>query len=217
MGSNFLALAEKKEQLVRKTVDLSFFVAPYSATGITTLTDPADKLLRPLPANWDDLGLLTTDGIQHAREVNVSDVRSAGRIDPSRSDITSDQTTISVSAQQTSLPTIGLYTGADMAGITPDPTTGEVSIAKPSRPKIKHYRGLSLGVDEVDAGEIYIGRYFPKLRVTGYDDQPFQSEEDEALIWPVTLTAYTDATAGYSERWIFGGPGWHSLLSEMGF
>jgi hypothetical protein len=215
-GVSFDTLTEKKQELVRKTIDLSFFSAPHTANGLTTLTD-TDKLLKALPTGWGDTGLLTTDGIRHSREVNVSDVRSAGRIDPSRSDITSDQTSIQIACQETKLLTIGLYTGQDMSGVTPDPTTGEVSIAKPARPRPRYYRGLSIGMDETDAGEIYIGRYFPRCRVTNYDDQPFQSEEDEALLWPVTLTAYVDSTVGYSERWLFGGPGWFALLSEMGF
>ena len=215
-GVSFDTLSQKKTELVRKTIDLSLFVADHTADGITTLTD-TDKGLKALPAGWDDLGLLTTDGIQHSRDVNVSDVRSAGRIDPSRSDITSDQTAIQVSAQETKLTTIGLYTGQDMSGVTPDATSGEVSIAKPARPRPKYYRAMSVGVDESDGGEIYIARYFPRVRVTNFDDQNYTSDEDEALLWPVTLTAYVDSTAGYSERWLFGGPGWFSLLSEMGF
>lgn len=215
-GVSFDTLSEKKTELVRKTIDLSFFQADRSVAGPTTLTD-TDKALKTLPVGWGDVGLLTTDGVQHSRDVNVSDVRSAGRIDPSRSDITSDQTSIQISCQETKLATIGLYTGQDMSGVTPDGTTGEVSIAKPARPKPKYYRGLSIGVDEADAGEIYIARYFPRVRVTNFDDQSYTSDEDEALLWPVTLTAYVDSTLGYSERWMFGGPGWFALLSEMGF
>lgn len=217
MGSNFEALAEKKAELVRKTVDCSFFIAPHSASGIATLTD-TDKGLMALPSGWEDVGLLTKDAIKHARKVDVSEIKSAGRTDPTRTDITSDQTTIQVGCQETKLVTIGLGTGADPAGIVPDPTSGELSIAKPTRPKPKYYRGLSLGVDEVDAGEIYIARYFPRIRVTDYDDQPFAPDDDEASpLWGVTMTASTDSVAGYSERWLFGGPGWFSLLSEMGF
>lgn len=217
MGINFEALTAKKNDLVRKTVDCSFFIAPHTAGGLTSLTD-TDKGLLALPAGWEDVGLLSKDAIKHQRKVDVSDIKSAGRTDPTRSDITSDQTTIQIGCQETKLITIGLGTGADPSSITPDPTTGEVSIAKPTRPKPRYYRGLSLGVDEIDAGEIYIARYFPRVRVTDYDDQPYAPDDDEASpLYGVTLTAYTDSVAGYSERWLFGGPGWHSLLAEMGF
>lgn len=217
MGSNFLALANKQEDLIRKTVDMSVFIGPYSAPLITTLTDAADKLLMALPAGYDDVGLINSDGAQFSREIERSEITSAGRVTPTRTDITSDVTSLEISCQETKLTTIGLHTGADMSAIVPDPTTGEVRIAKPERPKPLKYRALALGVDEIDAGEIYVARYYPKAEVAEVGDQAYQSEEDEALLWPVTLSGRFDKTAGYSEVWLFGGPGWHSLLTAMGF
>lgn len=216
MGSNFLALSEKKEDLIRKTVDMSVFVAPYTAPVITNLTD-TDKLLAPLPAGYEDIGLINSDGAQFSSEIERSEITSAGRTTPTRTDITSDVTSLEIACQETKLATIGLHTGADTTGIVPDPTTGEVSIAKPERPKPKRYRVLAIGVDENEAGEIYIARFFPKAEVSERSDQAFQSEEDEALLWGVTMTGRYDSTAGYSERWLFGGPGWFAMLSQMGF
>lgn len=217
MGSNFLALANKQEDLVRKTVDMSVFIAPITAPLITNLTDSADKLLQALPAGYDDVGLLTSDGAQFSREIERSEITSAGRVTPTRTDITSDVSSLEISCQETKLSTIGLHTGADVSAIVPDPVSGEVKIAKPERPKPLKYRCLTVGVDENDAGEIYIARYFARAEVADVGDQPFQSEEDEALLWPVTLSGRFDKTAGYSEVWLFGGPGWHSLLTQMGF
>lgn len=123
---------------------------------------------------------------------------------------------MTVSAQETKLLTIGMATGADLAGITPDAATGEVSIAKPSRPKAKHYRVLSLAVDQGDAGEIYLARFLPRAKVSGYAEQAFGGGDDP-ILWGVTLTGEEDSTLGYSERWIFGGAGWNALLVQMGF
>ncbi|MFC6885290.1 MULTISPECIES: hypothetical protein [Actinomadura] len=216
MGSNFLTLSKKQEDLIRKTVDMSVFVAPITADAITTLTD-ADKLLKALPAGYEDVGLINSDGAQFSREIEKSDITSAGRVTPTRSDITSDTTQLEIGCQETKLVTIGLHTGADVAGIVPDPTTGEVQIAKPERPKPKKYRCLAIGVDENEAGEIYVARFLPRAEVEEVGDQAYQSEEDEALLWPVTLTGRYDRTAGYSELWLFGGPGWFSMLTAMGF
>lgn len=216
MGSNFLALADKQEELIRKTVDMSVFVAPYSSTVITALTD-ADKGLKALPAGYGDIGLLNSSGAAFGREITKSNITSAGRVTPTRSDITADTTSLEINCQETKLDTIGLYTGADMSGVVPDPTSGEVQIAKPERSKVRKYRTLAIGVDENDAGEIYIARFLPRAEVEEVGDQAFQSEEDEALLWPVTLTGMFDRTAGYSELWLFGGPGWFALLSQMGF
>jgi hypothetical protein len=171
--------------------------------------------LKPLPAGWDDLGWLSTDGAQYSRDVASSDVSSWGSVTPTRSDITSDTSTLAVTAQETKLLTIGLATGADLAAVTADAQTGEVSIEKPSRPAGRHYRALSVAVDLGDAGEIYVARFFPRAKVTNYQEQSFGGGDDP-ISWGVTLTGEEDSALGYSERWLFGGAGWFALLDDMG-
>jgi hypothetical protein len=172
--------------------------------------------LRALPAGMDDLGWLSTDGAQFSRDVSTSDVQSWGSVTPTRSDVTSDTSTMAVTAQETKLLTIGLATGADLAAMVPDSQTGEVSIAKPTRPAGKHYRALSLAVDLGDAGEIYLARFFPRGKVTNYAEQN-HGGGDDPVSWGVTLTGEEDSNLGYSERWLFGGPGWNAILADMGF
>lgn len=172
--------------------------------------------LAALPSGYDDLGWLSSDGAQFSRDVSASEVTSWGSVSPTRTDITSDTTTMTVTAQETKLLTIGLATGADLSGIVPTALTGEVSIAKPSRPKSKSYRVLSLAVDNGDAGEIYIARFLPRAKVTSYAEQSLGGGDDP-ITWGVTFTGEEDSTLGYSERWIFGGPGWNALLPDMGW
>lgn len=218
---NFDALANKQQELVRKSLDGSAFIAPATADPIEKLTNyaagpPVVIDLAPLPDDWDDLGLLTSDGMAFARDVSTSEVTSFGRTTPTRTDVTADTTTLTVVAQETKLITIGLATGADLANITPDANTGEVRLAKPVRPKSMHYRVLAVSVDQGDAGEIYIARFLPNAKVTSYAEQSFVNG-DEALGWGVTLTGEVDDDLGYSEQWLFGGAGWNALLDEMGF
>jgi len=172
--------------------------------------------LKPLPAGMDDLGWLSNDGAQFSRDVSTSDVQSWGSVTPTRSDVTSDTSTLAVTAQETKLLTIGLATGADLAAVTPDANTGEVRIEKPTRPASKHYRALSVSVDLGDAGEIYIARFFPRAKVTNYAEQSFGGGDDP-IAWGVTLTGEEDSNLGFSESWLFGGPGWNALLADMGF
>lgn len=220
--ADYEALKNKQTELIRKALDGSVFVADITAAPIAALTqatgvDPNTVIdLAPLPPEYDDLGWLTNDGSQFSRDVTSSDTTSFGSVTPTRTDITADTTTMTVSAQETKLLTIGMATGADLAGITPDAATGEVSIAKPSRPKAKHYRVLSLAVDQGDAGEIYLARFLPRAKVSGYAEQAFGGGDDP-ILWGVTLTGEEDSTLGYSERWIFGGAGWNALLVQMGF
>ena len=218
---NYDDLKNKQAELIRKALDGSVFLAPATAGPIVNLTEdsvatPGTPELTALPTDWDDLGYLSNDGAAFARDVASSEVTSWGSVTPTRTDITSDTTTLTVTAQETKLLTLGLATGADLANIVADATTGEVKIAKPARPKSKHYRVLSLAVDEGDGGEIYVARFLPRAKVSSYAEQAFGGGDDP-IAWGVTLTGEVDDTLGYSEEWLFGGAGWKALLTEMGF
>lgn len=215
-GTTFDELQQHNAALIMKTLEVGVFSADYSADAITVLTD-TDKMLKALPAGYGDLGWLSDDGAQFSRDVDQSDITAAGSVEPVRSDITSDVTSLQVSCLETNLRTIGLYTGADMSTVTPDATSGEVGIAKPTRPAIKYYRILGIGVDLTDAGEFYVARFLPRAKVDDFDDQNYQSSDDTPNTWPVTLKGFTDPVLGYSEKYFFGGPGWHAKLADMGF
>ncbi|MEV2277870.1 hypothetical protein AB0I72_20020 [Nocardiopsis sp. NPDC049922] len=210
------SLRNHQNQLIRKALEGSTFIAPITSAAVASLTG-ADKSLNALPAGYNDLGWMSDDGPQFSADVTSSDITSWGAVEPTRRDITADVTTLQVNLQETNKHTLGLYTGADMTAVVPDPTSGEVAISKPDRPPLRFWRVLTIGVDLADAGEIYIGRFLPRASVTDKDDQAFQSNDDSALGWPVTMTAYMDSSVGYSERFFFGGPGWEALLSAMGF
>ena len=216
-GSAYDDIQQRNAALIFKALQGSVFVAPSSAAAISTLTDPADKLLATLPAGYEDIGWTSDDGAQFGRDVDTSDVTGWGSVEPLRSDVNSDVTTLQVACLETKKTTIGLYTGADMATATPDPTSGELVIDKPARPGFKYYRVLALAVDLTDDGEYYVARYLPRSRVTDYDEQAFQSSDDDPVMWSVTLTGYEDPTLGVSERYFFGGPGWAARLADMGF
>jgi hypothetical protein len=215
-GVAFDSLAQKDSTLIRRAIDGSVFMAPFSADAITSLTD-TDKLLKALPSGYEDVGLLDDAGVTMPRSVDTANVTSYGRVEPSRTDVTKDTKTIKLVAQETKALTIGLYTGADMSGITADATSGEVQIAIPARPTIRFYRCLVLAVDLSDDGEIYDGRFYPRVSVTDYDDEKHQSSGDDPTTRGVTLTAYVDDVLGYSMKELHGGQGWAVLNSAMGF
>jgi hypothetical protein len=221
-GIQYDALKEKKTELIRKSLQGSVFLASIDAEAIESITDATDSFLKPLPSTgtpdmpWGDLGWLSQDGAQFARDVATSEVTSWGSYSPTRSDVTSDSSTLTVVAQETKLMTIGLATGMDMSAVVPIAGSGEVVLSKPSRPTQRTYRVLSLAVDDADAGPIYIGKMLPRAKVTGFSEQAFGGGDDP-ISWGVTFTGEEDSTLGCSERWFFGGPGWKALLVEMGF
>lgn len=218
------ALKKKQTELIRKAVDGSVFIAPISAPLITTLTtytaatatSPAVIDLTTLPTEYKDLGWLTEDGAGFARDVATSDISSWGSLTPTRTDITADTTTISLTAQETNIVTLGLSTGKDMSTVVPAANTSEVDIKKAVAPSKSAYRLLALAVDRAPEGEIYLARFFPRAEVAGFGEESF-SGGDNAIERGVTMTGKIDSAAGYSERWLFGGPGWRALLVQMGF
>lgn len=221
-GVQFDALKKKQTELIRKSLDGSVFLASVDAAAITALTDATNSLLAPLPVGgapsmpWGDLGWLSADGAQFSRNVSTSDITSWGSVSPTRSDVTADSSTLAVACQETKLMTIGLATGMNMSGIVPTAGSGEIQIKKPARPSSRHYRVLSVAVDQGDSGEIYIGRFMPRAKVTGFSEQSFGGG-DNPIMWGVTFTGYEDSVLGFSESWFFGGPGWKALLVAMGF
>jgi hypothetical protein len=215
-GVSYDDLQQRNAALIFKALQGSVFVAPESAAAITALTD-TDKQLKTLPDDYEDVGWTSDDGAQFSRSVDTSDITGWGSVEPLRSDVTSDVTTLQIACLETKKSTIGLYTGADMSSVSPDASTGEVSIEKPARPGFRYYRVLAIAVDLTDDGELYVARFLPRARVTDYDDQNLQSSDDSPITWPVTMTGYEDPTLGFSERYLFGGPGWAARLSAMGF
>lgn len=213
-------LKKKQTELIRKAVDGSIFTAPITAPVITTLTTLATGATQPeltaLPAGYNDTGYMTEDGAGFSRDVTTSDITSWGSTTPTRTDITADSTTVAFTAQETNIRTIGLSTGRDMSTVTPAAGTSEVDIKKPLTPSKQQYRLLVLAVDRAPEGEIYIARFFPRAEVSGFSDQAFGGG-DAPIEWGVTMIGKTDSAAGYSERWLFGGPGWRALLTQMGF
>ena len=212
----FSALEDKKDQLIRRTRDGSAFIADFSAAAITAITT-TNSDLATLPVGYGDLGLTSTDGVTYARTTTVSDVNSFGRVEPSRSDVTKDVIEMTVTAQETKLLTMGLYTGVDTTGLLADHTTGEVQIAKPARPAIKHYRVLGIFLDAADDGsEIYIARFMPRARITAFGEQKYDDGDGSFVGYQMTFTGYEDSVLGYSHKWFWGGPGWLALLADMG-
>ncbi|MET0701725.1 MAG: hypothetical protein ABWY93_18900 [Mycobacterium sp.] len=211
----YSTLRDKKTELILKAREGSVFIAPYTADHITALTTGAAADLSALPVGWEDLGWTTTDGMTFGRETETSDINSFGSIEPTRSDITRDQMNMQVSAQETKLLSMSLYTGANLTGHKAAAVTGEFTVEKPAIPGFLYYHVLGLFVDRTGSGdEIYLARYMPRARITEFGEQQY-TDGDEAILYPLTFTGYEDASLGYSHRWIWAGPGFLSLLDEM--
>jgi hypothetical protein len=214
--ATFDDIQKLQTELIRKAKSGSAYLAPVDADAIDEDFVGAGGVLAPLPTEYEDLGWLSNDGMGFSRDVSTSDVTSFGSVSPTRSDVTSDVSTVTVTCQETKLLTIGLATGIDTTAIKTPGANGAVMVRKPLAPQGKFYRLFCIARDEGDAGDIYIARFFPRAKVTSFGEQAFGGGDDP-ISWGVTLTGYADGDLGFSEAWLFGGPGWNALLTDMGF
>lgn len=214
--ATFADLQNVQASLIRKAKGGSAFIAPFDADPIDEDFVGPGGVLAALPTEYEDLGWLSNDGMGFSRDVSTSDVTSFGSVSPTRSDITSDTTALAVTAQETKLLTIGLATGVDTAAFRTPSASGAVMVRKPLTPIAKHYRVFAIARDDGDAGDIYIARFLPRAKVTSFSEQAFGGGDDP-ITWGVTLTGYPDDELGFSEAWLFGGPGWNALIDDMGF
>lgn len=211
----------RKPGNTRKALRGSVFFGLTSVTAITAITQdsiasPGTPTLKALPAGMEDIGTLTDAGAVLARAVSSSDVNAWGFLEPVRRDITSDVTTVQLVGVETNKQSVAVYHQVDPATLTLDATTAELAVAKPVTPTAFYWRVLILGVDQVDAGEIYIARYLPKACLTSIGNMSFDSANDP-ISYDLTLTAYIDDVLGYSDKTFYGGPGWKSIKTDMGF
>lgn len=212
----FADWANAQDENIRKSLQGAAIVAPFSAAAITSITTGAESGLIELPAGYKDVGWLTSDGVTVSSAITTSDITAWGTVYPVRSDITKRTTTIKIVAQETNAVTVGLYSGKATSAMVPDPTTGEVWNELPLIPANIYYRLITIGVDTTDDGEFYVGKFFPRVKVTDLDDQAF-ADGDDPLLRGLTFTTYPDSVLGYAEAEFIAGPAAVALASQMGF
>jgi hypothetical protein len=206
----------KKQQLIRKSLAGSFYLGAYSVTAVTALTDTDGDLLA-LPVGMRDAGHFTDDGLRFPRSVEQSEITSFGENSATRVDPTSDTETIEVDFQETNKLTISLATGVAEASLVPDVTSAELKVPKPGvASAARYFRALAIAVDGPPEAEIYIARFYPRIKITDFAEQAF-SKGDEALQWGFTFQAFKDSVLGYDLCYYFAGPGWEALKADMGW
>lgn len=211
------ALADHKSELIRKALEGSVFVAPFSAPPIDTLTETDPATLAALPPEYTDIGFVEkSNAVTWSRSVTTEEVMAWGDIYPVRRDITKDDSQLKFTMLETKRTSLELYYGLDLSSTAADPGTSEISFAQPSRPSTRFYRVYGIFQDGQGDEAIYVGRFYPRASVTDMSDQKW-SDDTDPLVWDVSMAAVTDTDLGYPVKHFFGGPGWATLLADMGF
>jgi hypothetical protein len=199
--------------LIRKGLEGSVFVKRFAAadTAITALKDATGLLA--LPTGYTDVGYLSKDqGAQWTRSVDTAETTSLGATEPTRRDITSDVTGLQFTMQESKRSVFELYDGLDLAGVTQD-ANGNVSWDKPDRPATIYYRVMVLFKDGEGADAVYFAKWGPRMQVTDRGEQSWN--ENNEVVYPVTMTAFVDPAVGTSMRSLWAGPS--TVLTDMGF
>lgn len=212
---SYLDIQERREELIRKSLQGSVLIANASSAAITeaNLFDDTTGDLKSIESlGYTDLGWLTDAGVKGSRAIKQTDLMGWGSNPPLRSDITSDATTIVLEPMETKLETLALYIGVDPEDITPDPTSGVFSIDQPSVDANRRYRLLVVAVDSAaDGSDIVVARHLPAAGISALNDQTYANGAG-ALTWGSTFTGYMDSTEGTDVRWLFGGAGGLELM-----
>jgi hypothetical protein len=209
-------LDNKQAELIRKVQAAAVFHAPTSLAVPASFTSGASADLAALPVGWEDVGLVTKDdAYTWARATEMAETRSHGYVDPTRRDITSIVSSLAFTAQETKRKTLELYHNVDLTGVTAAATTGEVTFSDPVQAQTRYSRLISIGRDGLGASAIYVIRVMPRAILSEPGEQSWSDENE--LTYPMTFTATPDSALGYSMRYVFGGPGWKALLTQMGF
>jgi hypothetical protein len=165
---------------------------------------------------WHRVGLVTKkDGVQFSRNTKNDDENSWGYVESTRTDITDDTVSAQFTMQEINRWTQEIYDMVDLSAVHPDATTGEFAWNKPLLAVPIYKRVIYLAVDGTGTGRRYRLKIMPKGQITAVKDESWSSTG--ATEFPVTITAKTDSTLGYSVRTVMGGPGQKSLNTAAYF
>lgn len=210
----YASIESKKAELIRKGIQGSVFVAPYTAAPIviSTLFGTTGDLAT-LPSGYFDMGWTDDTGAVFDRKITTTDVSGWGTVDPLRMDITADTTTLVVNAYETNLVNIGLFTNVAQSALVAG-ANGVLAVPVPVATTPTLYRVLALGIDESPYGEIVIARYLPNAQVTDFKSQSYSMKDP--ISYGMTFTANLDSPSGYAQEMIYGGAGWQYMLTDAG-
>jgi hypothetical protein len=218
--ADYTSIAHRQAALIRKALQGSVFIAPYTASAITSITTGASQDIAPLPAGYTDVGMIDKKSAPSwANKVTTQEVNAWGDAYAVRRDITKVDGSLKFTMLETNKTALQLYLGQDLSTAPLAPTTRELIINQASRPQPIPYRVLGITQDGTGTNAIYIGKFYPRAFITDVGDQAW-SDDAEALVYDVTITPQNDATIGTGGSpcvHFFGGPGWFAQLSQTGF
>ena len=215
-GKTFEDLREAKGKLIRKALGGLILVGDMDAeVPENIMADPQGNLIDFKSLGYRPVGWLTkSDGINFTRETENSEVESFGAQEPTRIDIIKDATSAAFTCQETNRQVLEMYYNLDLSGVTAD-ANNEFSFENETQPSTIYRRMIYIAKDGNGPDAKYIIKTMPRAIVSEVQEQAWSSESE--LSYGLTVKATSDDELGFSVRHTFGGPGFASLLGDMGF
>jgi hypothetical protein len=151
--------------------------------GPTTSTAPTGAT--STLTGFTNLGYVSTDGVTETRDRSTNQIRAWQNSDLVREVVTEATATFQAMLLETSAATLAAYYGATL-----DITDGSVEVNPTATGGLQ-----SFVIDLIDGSDA-IRTYIPSGEILSVGEQVYQN--GEPVGYDVTITAYADATAGYS-------------------
>lgn len=154
----------------------------YATVGSAVPTNATSSL----DAAYLDVGYISSDGVEEARERSTSNVVAWQHADVVRTVVTESSITVAFTMIETNRASVELYYGAPVAD------DGSVEIV-PSRTGGRK----ATVIDYID-GDKFVRMFLPQSEVTEVGSSTLASAD--AVGYNVTLTGYPDGSLGYSAK-----------------
>lgn len=215
-ATDILSLKDKNDPLVIMARDAAVIATPYGQGVIPSAitTNPQGDVMA-MPVGWRSVGELDQKtGITITPDLKTVDVRGYGSLGPRRVVPTEENVTLSFGAQESKALNLEMFWDIDFSAATPD-ANGEVLVKKGYSSKLKYWSIIIIGQDETENGTVLPYWIFPKVSVTKKDAIKLGMED--ALVYPLTFTAFEDPTFGGYIGIGHAGAGFAATAAAAGF
>lgn len=187
-------IVDNDKNNIFKGLSGAVFIAPKTASPITSILDATTKEIKALPADWKNVGLLSSDGMTFSADVEEEEVTSLGYASPTRTDVVGRTREITFTAQEALRDAV-----FELAyGVTaPTPSAnGEVTFDLPELPDRKEYQLFAIAEDKKTGA--YVAKFFPSVVAVSEPEESWNASDP--LVYEFTFRAQTSQELGTSER-----------------
>lgn len=187
--------AQDNSENLFKALSSVAFLAPVTAEPITSIGDAAG-VIKPLPAAYKPVGMITEDGITMSGDTDTEEVRAHGYVQAVRTDVTGSSREVTLTALEVLKENLlEVAYGMDLSAVERDAVTNELTFDRPQLPENKHWRLVVIVKD----GDKYQARFFPKAKLTSVPEEVWSASDAQSF--ELNFTAELDSALGTNERY----------------